>query len=237
MPRTKDGGIQHVVFGNEHPQQLWDDTLMMSVLPLTKIGLLLNKPEYVEEAKKQFLIHIKYLFDKKTGLWFHGWTFEGNHNFAEALWGRGNSWVTIAIPEFLDLVDLNEKDPVRQILIDTLERQLEALETCQNENGLWHTLLLDPTSYVEASCTAGFAFGTLRSVRKRYVGKKHMDMGLKAIKAVIDNIDGSGELQHVSAGTAMGETQEFYKKIPVTAMPYGQSMAILALVEYLHYRI
>ncbi|GAA3330708.1 hypothetical protein GCM10020331_084350 [Ectobacillus funiculus] len=33
-------------------QQLWDDTLMMSVLPLAKIGLLLNKPEYVEEAKK-----------------------------------------------------------------------------------------------------------------------------------------------------------------------------------------
>jgi unsaturated rhamnogalacturonyl hydrolase len=237
MPRTKDGGIQHVVFGNENPQQLWDDTLMMSVLPLTKIGILLNKPEYVEEAKKQFLIHIKYLFDKKTGLWFHGWTFEGNHNFAEALWGRGNSWVTIAIPEFLDLVELNEKDPVRQILIDTLERQLEALETCQNENGLWHTLLLDPTSYVEASCTAGFAFGTLRSVRKRYVGKKYSDMGLKAIKAVIENINETGELQHVSAGTAMGETQEFYKQIPVTAMPYGQSMAILSLVEYLHHRI
>jgi unsaturated rhamnogalacturonyl hydrolase len=109
---------------------------MMSVLPLTKIGLLLNKPEYVDEAKKQFLIHIKYLFDKKTGLWFHGWTFEGNHNFAEALWGRGNSWVTIAIPEFLDLVELHETDAVRQVLIDTLERQLEALEKCQNENGL-----------------------------------------------------------------------------------------------------
>jgi unsaturated rhamnogalacturonyl hydrolase len=62
-------------------------------------------------------------------------------------------------------------------------------------------------------------------------------MGLKAIKAVIENIDETGELQHVSAGTAMGETQEFYKLIPVTAMPYGQSMAILSLVEYLHHRI
>lgn len=237
MPRTKDGGIQHVVFGSDNHQQLWDDTLMMSVLPMTKLGLLLNKPEYIEEAKKQFLVHMKYLFDKKTGLWFHGWTFEGNHNFAEALWGRGNSWVTIAIPEFLDLVNLPDHDPVRQVLIDTLERQLEALEKCQNENGLWHTLLLDPSSYVEASCTAGFAFGILKSIRKRYVDKKYLKMGLKAVNAVIANIAENGELQNVSAGTAMGDTLDFYKKIPVTAMPYGQSMAILALVEYLYCRI
>jgi unsaturated rhamnogalacturonyl hydrolase len=237
MARTNDGGIQHVVFGSENYQQLWDDTLMMSVLPLTKIGLLLNKPEYIEEAKKQFLVHIKYLFDKKTGLWFHGWTFEEKHNFAEALWGRGNSWITIAIPEFLDLVDLPPNDSVRLVLIDTLKRQLEALEECQNETGLWHTLLLDPTSYVEASCTAGFAFGTLKAFRKRYVEKKYLNMGFKAIQAVIENIDEHGELQHVSAGTAMGETLDFYKKIPVTGMPYGQSMAILSLVEYLYFCI
>jgi len=177
------------------------------------------------------------LFDKKTGLWFHGWSFEGNHNFAEALWGRGNSWITIAIPEFLDLVDLPTNDPVRQILVDTLDRQLEALEACQNENGLWHTLLNDPSSYVEASCTAGFAFGTLKAIRKRHVDKKYLNMALKAVQAVIENIDDKGELQHVSAGTAMGDTLDFYKKIPVTGMPYGQSMAILCLVEYLYYNI
>lgn len=237
MTRTKDGGIQHIVFGSENYEQLWDDTLMMSVLPLAKIGMLLNKPEYIEEAKKQFLVHIKYLFDKKTGLWFHGWNFDGNHNFAEALWGRGNSWVTIAIPEFLDLVNLPANDAVSQILIDTLERQLEALEKCQNENGLWHTLLLDPTSYLEASCTAGFAFGALKAVRKRYVDKKYLKMGLNAVQAVIENINDEGELQNVSAGTAMGETLDFYKEIPVTVMPYGQSMAILSLVEYLYIKI
>lgn len=234
MARTKEGGIQHVVFGSENRQQLWDDTLMMSVIPLAKIGLLLDKPEYVEEAKKQFLIHVKYLADKKTGLWFHGWTFEGNHNFAEALWGRGNSWITIAIPEFLDLVDLPETDAVRQVLIAALDRQLEALEPLQTETGLWHTLLDDPTSYVEASCTAGFGFGTLKAVRKRYVSPHYREMGLRAVEAVLENIDETGELQHVSAGTAMGETLDFYKQIPVTGMPYGQSMAILCLVEYLY---
>lgn len=128
-------------------------------------------------------------------------------------------------------------DPVRQMLINTLNRQLEALEECQHENGLWPTLLLDSSSYVEASCTAGFAFGILKAVRHRYVEKKYLQMGLKAVEAVIHNIDEKGELQNVSARTAMGMTKDFYKKIPITGMPYGQSMAILCLVEYLYFNI
>ncbi|GJM68596.1 hypothetical protein HMSSN036_08120 [Paenibacillus macerans] len=109
MPRTKEGGLQHMTYGPENKNQLWDDTLMMTVLPLAKIGKLLNKPEYLEEAKKQFLIHIKYLTDRKTGLWYHGWTFEGNHNYAEALWARGNCWITIAIPEMIEILELERE--------------------------------------------------------------------------------------------------------------------------------
>ena len=106
---------------------------MMSVLPLAKIGLLLDRPHYVEEAKRQFMLHIKYLTDRKTGLWFHGWTFDGHHNFADALWARGNCRVTIAIPEFIELLDLNEKDATRMFLIETLESQVKALVKTQHE--------------------------------------------------------------------------------------------------------
>ena len=35
LPRTEENGFQHIVFNSENPQQLWDDTLMMSVLPPT----------------------------------------------------------------------------------------------------------------------------------------------------------------------------------------------------------
>ena len=59
LPRTEEDGFQHIVFNSENPQQLWDDTLMMTVLPLAKIGLVLNRPHYIEAAKKQFLLHIK----------------------------------------------------------------------------------------------------------------------------------------------------------------------------------
>ncbi len=233
LPKTEEGGFQHIVYNDENPGELWDDTLMMSVLPLAKIGLLLNRPHYVEEAKRQFLVHIKYLADRKTGLWFHGWNFNGRHNFAEALWARGNCWITIAIPEFIEMLGLPEGDALRTFLIDTLLAQANALARSQHESGLWHTLLDDPTSYREASATAGFAYGLLKAVRLGYLPESYREIGMRAIEGVLDNISHDGELQQVSFGTAMGDSLQFYKDIALTSMPYGQSLAICALAEYL----
>ncbi|ALM54307.1 glycoside hydrolase family 88/105 protein [Halomonas huangheensis] len=233
MPRTTGGGLQHIVYNSENHQQLWDDTLMMSVLPLAKIGLLLGRPEYVEEAKYQFLLHIQYLMDTETGLWFHGWTFDGNHNFAKARWARGNSWLTIVIPEFLELLDLPENDAFRRHLIHVLEAQVEALARWQDESGLWHTLLDDSDSYLEASATAGFAYGILKGTRMRYLSNDYQQVAEKAVMGVIANINPEGELEKVSFGTAMGDDLNYYRNIPLTSMPYGQSMAILCLSEYL----
>jgi unsaturated rhamnogalacturonyl hydrolase len=234
MPRTEEGGLQHIVFNSENPQQLWDDTLMMCVLPLAKVGRLLGRQDYLAEAHRQFLLHAKYLHDPKTGLWFHGWTFAGRHHFAQALWARGNCWVTIAIPEFIEVMDLPAGDPVRTFLLDTLHSQVRMLAKCQDSSGLWHTLITDPTSYLESSATAGFAYGIMKAVRKRYLPPEFEPVAIKALHAVIDNIDSNGELRNVSFGTAMGSDLEYYRNVPLTSMPYGQSLAILCLTEFLH---
>ncbi|EPT7062215.1 glycoside hydrolase family 88/105 protein [Cronobacter turicensis] len=233
MPRTDHGGMQHITLAEENHQQMWDDTLMMTVLPLAKIGKLLGRQEYVDEAVYQFLLHVENLMDRETGLWFHGWKYEGCHNFANARWARGNSWVTIVIPDFLELMDWPERHPVRRYLTQVLERQAAALAACQDESGLWHTLLDDPDSYLEASATAGFACGLLKAVRKRYIGKAYAAVAEKAIKGVVANVSPQGELLQVSFGTGMGSDLDFYRQIPLTSMPYGQAMAILCLTEYL----
>ncbi|OCX65344.1 glycosyl hydrolase family 88 [Thioclava sp. SK-1] len=234
MPKTRDGGLQHIVYNSVNHQQMWDDTLMMSVLPLAKIGLVLNRPEYVEEAKYQFLIHAQYLADTETGLWFHGWSFDGNHNFAKALWARGNSWITIVIPEFIELLDLKPDNPVRRHLIALLNRQAQALAQCQDDSGLWHTLLNDPDSYLESSAAAGFAYGLMKGVRKRYLDPSYGPIAERAIRGVIDRITPQGELLDVSFGTAMGSDLDYYRQIPRTSMPYGQAMAMFALTELLN---
>jgi unsaturated rhamnogalacturonyl hydrolase len=142
----------------------------MSVLPLTMIGLLFDRPHYISEATYQFILHAQYLVDTTTGLWFHGWQFtdKGGHNFARALWARGNSWITIAIPIFLEILGdkLPKDSPDHKFLVSTWRRQVERLITLQDEKtGLWHTLLLDATSYVETSASAGFCAGIFMGLR------------------------------------------------------------------------
>lgn len=232
LPRTAENGFQHIVYNSVNHQQLWDDTLMMSVMPLAKIGKVLNRPHYVEEAKRQFLLHSKYLSDPQTGLWFHGWTFEGRHHFAKARWARGNSWVTIAIPEFIELLDLPETDGVRLFLVETLKAQVDALIPLQTENGLWRTLLDDATSYEEAAATAGFAYGILKGVRLGLLPPAYEAAGRRAALAVRRLINDAGELTQVSFGTPVFNTLQEYKDIPLTSMPFGQAMALLALLEF-----
>ncbi|KIV81731.1 hypothetical protein PV11_03894 [Exophiala sideris] len=242
LTRTTFGGMQHITYVDENHNQLWDDTLMMTVMPLAKIGKLLNRPHYIEEAKRQFLLHIQYLFDPQTGLFFHGWQFDESapggvgHNFARARWARGNSWLTIAIPDFIELLDLPRDDGLRMYLVSVLEAQCRALRALQTPQGAWRTLLdvlEEEGSYQEASATAGFAYGLLKSIRKRYISKDYMNVAVRAIKAVRQRINRDGELVGASFGTAMGANLEHYLKIKRTTMPYGQAMAIMALTEFL----
>ena len=242
LPRTPFDGMQHMTYLTDNHNELWDDTLMMTVLPLAKIGKLLNRPHYIEEAKRQFLVHIKYLFDAKSGLFFHGWKFDESapggfgHNFADARWARGNSWLTIVIPDFIELLDLPPNDALRIHLIDTLEAQCQALQRLQGKDGMWNTLLDMPESegsYPEASATAGFAYGMLKAIRKRYISKEYESVALKAVNAVTERISADGELRDVSFGTGMGHDLQHYKDIKLTSMPYGQSMAIMMLGELL----
>ncbi|MBD8892069.1 glycoside hydrolase family 88/105 protein [Roseibium litorale] len=231
MPRTSERGLPHIVSDKINDQELWDDTLVMVGLFLASYGQASGRRELVDEACHQFLLHTRYLADPHSGLWFHGWTFDGRHNFARALWGRGNSWITLGI---LDLVELAEiPAPVRSFLLGVLETQIDALLKLQAPSGAWHTLLDDPTSYEEISATAGFGYGLLKAARLGIGPKGCRDAGLRAVKAVMDNIDETGTVGNVSYGTRMGGTLQFYKDIPIEPTGYGQALAILCLSEAL----
>jgi unsaturated rhamnogalacturonyl hydrolase len=77
MGRTREGAFAHHVSDKVNDDELWDDTLYMVALFLASYGQASGRTELVDEAVKQFLVHTRYLADKKTGLWFHGWTFQG----------------------------------------------------------------------------------------------------------------------------------------------------------------
>lgn len=228
-PRTTEGGLQHDVSDRVNPGELWDDTLFMAGLFLAAFGQASGRRDLVDEAVRQFLVHARYLTDPATGLWFHGWTFDGRHNFARARWARGNAWVTACI---LDLFELAQVPPaVHAFLTGVLSSQVEALLPLQTASGAWRTLLDDPTSYEEISATAGIGYGLLKAARQGLGDARWAESGWRAVAAVLANIDASGTVQNVSYGTRMGHDLQFYRDIPIQPTAYGQALAILCLVE------
>ena len=227
--RTGFGGFQHDVSDKLNEGELWDDTLYMVALFLAAYGQASGRRELVEEAERQFLVHTHFLADRATGLWFHGWTFEGRNNFANARWARGNAWVTSGIIDLFELAVLAPS--VKSYLTAVLVDQVDALLPLQAESGMWRTLLDEPTSYEETSATAGIAYGLLKAARLGLGPATWRDAGIKALDAVIGAIDEEGVVQGVSYGTRMGHDLQHYRDIPIQPTAYGQSLAILALVE------
>ena len=191
-----------------------------------------TRADWVDEALRQFLVHTRYLADPASGLWYHGWTFEGRHNFARAFWGRGNAWITIAVPELFSILpDL--AGPVRATLVSVLDQQARALARLQNADGFFHTLLDDPGSPIEASATAGIAYGISRGIALGILPEALQsvsDAGFAAVRGVIGP---DGIVGHVSDGTPMGHDLDFYRQIPDIPAPYGQALTMLMLIDRL----
>ncbi|KAK5446656.1 hypothetical protein LTS15_009588 [Exophiala xenobiotica] len=218
LPRTTFGGMQHITYLEENHNQLWDDTPMMTVLPLAKIGTLLHRPHYVDEAKRQFLLHIQYLYDAPTGLFFHGWQFDDEnkdarsggslgHHFARARWARGNSWLTIAIPDFLELLDNTSgggpDDGFKVYLVNVPRSAMPSSAQATNVRG--H--IENAARYVRGGRKLPGSFSDSRiCVRAAQVDTKkiHLQEGVfrhchKGRKAVLRRINQDGELVDVSS--------------------------------------
>lgn len=240
IPRTREGGFQHVTSANGDRQgvrlnesEMWIDTLFMTVLFLNKMGQKYHNQEWIDESIKQVLMHIKYLYDKRTGLFFHGWSFNRMDNFGGIFWCRGNSWFTMGILDYVDMFKGTLDKGVKTFIVDTYKAQVKALKALQSDTGLWHTVLDDPTSYEEVSGSAAITAGILKGIRMGILDDSYLECAGRAVRAILDNIAPDGTVLNVSGGTGMGYDADHYKNILIAPMAYGQSLTILALVEAL----
>ncbi|MBQ9564242.1 MAG: glycoside hydrolase family 88 protein [Synergistaceae bacterium] len=242
LPRTKEGGFQHVTSANGDRQgvrlnvnEMWIDTLFMTVLFLNRMGQKYHRQDWIDEGIHQVLMHIKYLYDKKSGLFYHGWTFNGRHNFGEVFWCRGNSWFTLGILDYIEMFHNTLNSGIKKIIVDTYRAQVHALKKLQTESGLWHTVLDDPSSYEEVSGSAAIAAGILKGIRMGILDDDCVKAADRAIGGIMRNIADDGTVLNVSGGTGMGMNAEHYKNILIAPMAYGQSLTILAFAEALRH--
>lgn len=229
MPRTPEGGIQHVTSHLFNPGELWADTLFMTVLFLARAGVAFGREDMVEEASYQFLLHIRYLSDAEAGLWFHGWTFEGRHHYGRVHWARGNAWFCLAAVEFLEMA--RPEGAAGRTIEEAFRCLMSGLSRLQADDGLWHTILDDPSSYTETSASAAIAYAALKGLRLGLLGPGFKDLAARAEAGVRARIDDAGVVGGVSHGTALGMDAAHYLAIPVSPTAYGQGLAFLMLGE------
>ena len=152
--RTADGGLSHF---NGKPQ-LWVDTLDMCCPVFSNLARLKKRPKLQEEAILQLEVFAKHLQDPKTGLYYHMWD-EKSGEHTPSFWARGNGWVVMATVETLK----NEPGPDSKgsrRLKKLLLKQLAGIVPLQDpKSGLWHTVLDEPDTYLEASASNMFLYG------------------------------------------------------------------------------
>ena len=242
FPRTDERGLQHITSGNDkfsirlNEGQIWIDTLFMTALFIGKMGKKYNNQKWINDSQCQFLLHTKYLVDRESGLFYHGWDFTDNSNFGGNFWCRGNSWFTMAVPLYLRYLGDQLPVSIKDYLANIYVNQVNGLVKYRGEDKLWHTIINDNSSYTETSGSSGIISGIYMGIEQGLLKAEEFESFCQeSIDALISRIDEKGTVLGVSAGTAISNNKEDYKNIITAPMAYGQAMMICALTECLNY--
>lgn len=229
--RLEDGTLCRY---EKYPRTVWADDLFMSAPYLMRMGLVTGDRQYTDDAAGQVIRFNKYLLDKKTGLYRHGW-YDIDKRQAPVAWGRANGWVIWATSEVLRF--LPESHPLRSRIVNIYRNHLKALVSYQASSGLWHQVLDRPDSYEETSCTAMYLIGMARGLRSGILDSSFVVPMKKAWTGLQSRISSDGIVKDICRGTEMSDDVDFYfKRERFDNDPRGLGAVISACVEMMTFQ-
>ncbi|WP_214627768.1 glycoside hydrolase family 88/105 protein [Paenibacillus agaridevorans] len=230
--RTSDGLWVHTTLHFDFPQEVWVDTMFMAGLFLMKVSEVTGNSAYAKEAAFQINGHVQALYDEEHSLFYHAIRAEEQRPISDVHWGRGTSWATIIMIEALTagILEQAAHESVKEIF----KAHTEKLVQLQDITGLWHTVLDQEQTYLESSCSAGFAYAILRGLKANLLEGSHYEQAVeRTFTAFGHYIDGGGRLFSCSAGTAAHPHADLYIAIPNSYIqPWGQGLALLFIQEF-----
>lgn len=232
--RKEDGVFYRASPGYFMENTLWGDDLYMCIPFLIRYARLTGNSLYLDEAARQFTLFKKYLYMPEQRIMSHVYDFK--YNTATLVpWGRGNGWPIFSLSELLEA--LPSGHPQRQELELSFQEFASGLLGLQGENGLWHQVLTDPTSYEETSCTAMFIYAFCRGVRLGLL--KDRESFTQAARRGWNGltryaVDQWGDVHGVCRGSRYAFTPSYYKDDLkwLTNDAHGIGIVMLAGIEY-----
>lgn len=192
QPRTLEGGFWHKLI---YMHQMWLDGLYMASPYMAQYGQVFDKPEWIDQAVKQFRLCHKHTHDAKTGLYHHAWDESKSQRWANPetghspnFWGRSIGWWFMAMVDVLDFIP--ENHPGRADIIGYIQGLADALPKYQVD-GLWYQVLDQPErkgNFPEASVTTQCMYAYAKAVNKGYLPKKYRKIAEKAFEGLKKNL-------------------------------------------------
>jgi len=222
VERTADGGISR----RADRVDLFTEVLHFLVPFFVRYGVVTNDPEPIEEAIRQVDVHVKHLQDPHTDLFRHIWqetpnSYPGGGSF----WSRGNGWGVAGLLETLEY--LPDDHPERETVRETFRTTVDTVVDLQDRSGFWHLQLDDPTTALESSGTAIYAYTFKRGIDQGVLDEeRYSEAAKRAMDALTGIVNENGEVTRVSKPPASATS-------PLGVTPYGQGWFLLAAAQFL----
>ena len=212
-----------------HATTIWVDCMALDGPFLAHYARATGDDHWADAAASAVLEYAAALRSPTSGLHDHGFFVDQGTTNGIA-WARGNGW---ALHGMLDTYEaLPETHPGRAPIAALATGTIEAIARLQAPSGLWHTVLTDSTTPLEASTAAFFASGFLKGARLGLSPSSGIDVAAvteAALRALARLVDADGALA-ISAATPVGN-RDTYALRTTGVFPWGQGPLILAHLE------
>lgn len=210
-PRNQDGIVYHFSDGTE----FWVDSMYMLPPFLARAGSF-------DEALKQLNGYWNALFVPEKGLLAHRWDDAAKQLIRKDAWGVGNGWACAGMARVRALLPESYAEARKQ-----LEERIRLLLTSalrfQREDGLFHDVLDDPSSFPEINCGQMFAYTIYRGIREGWLEPGLLEAADRIRKAAHACVDDYGLVRHVCGMPSFDHS---------FVAPEGQAFFILMEASY-----
>lgn len=219
---TKDGKYYRNRWG-------WCDALFMAPPVYARLSQKTGDNKYLDFCFSEYKVTTDSLYDEDRKLFYRDLRLVNNRDARgnKIFWGRGNGWVYAGLALMLDLVPRSHAsyDYYKKLYLE----MSDAIVTCQDSHGSWHSSLFDAGTYTqpENSASAFFVFGLSWGLNNKILSRKvYLDAVTKGWKSLQKYIHPDGKLGYVQPiGHAPREIT-----FDMTA-PYGVGAYLLAATE------
>lgn len=223
QPRTPCGSFWHKAI---YPNQVWLDGLYMGLPFHANYAIRFGDESALDDIMLQFRNARKYLYDEKTGLYYHAWNETKDVFWADPktglspnFWTRAIGWYLMALADIYGMIPDNRTDLIDEMAALWKEAIDGMLRWQEKDSGLFYQLPALPNekrNYLETSGSLMVAYSLLKGARLdvltepeyRAAGEKIL-VGIELRKFTVN--DGKVELHGICKGAGLGPTGNLHR--------------------------